>query len=135
MRVLHCKGIFSYDSVTDEYRNNHVSDLLVSSHWTGWSNWVELYTVQFYEMAKGIPESIKKDANRGAAQYAFQTEEDMFTYFDKQVCQRDWVVERTLPNTDFDLGVATSATQNSRCWSSGTSPGNLNGLPMESDRE
>lgn len=85
MRVIHCKGIFSYHEESDEYSNNYRSELLRSDHWTGWSNWVELYTTQFYEMAKGIPESIKKDATRGAAQYAFNTEQDMFTYFDKQV--------------------------------------------------
>ncbi|CZT21188.1 related to O-methyltransferase GliM [Ramularia collo-cygni] len=84
MRVVHCKGIFSYDRASDEYSNNHRSELLRSDHWTGWSNWVELYTSQFYEMAKGIPDSIKKDATRGAAQYAFDTELDMFTYFEKQ---------------------------------------------------
>lgn len=85
LRSLHSNNIFSYDEATDQYANNHVSDLLRSDHWTQWHNWVELYGNEFYDIAKGIPKAVQADAQtRSAAQVVFDTDEDMFTYFQRQ---------------------------------------------------
>ncbi|OTB04090.1 hypothetical protein M426DRAFT_321185 [Hypoxylon sp. CI-4A] len=81
MRVLYNNSIFAYDADTDSYSNNHTSTLLMSNHWTQWRNWVELYGNQFYDMARGIPSSCRKDAVRSPAQIEFDTDESMFKYF------------------------------------------------------
>ncbi|KAI1778790.1 S-adenosyl-L-methionine-dependent methyltransferase [Hypoxylon cercidicola] len=81
MRALHNNSIFSYDAGTDTYENNHTSTLIMSDHWTQWRNWVELYGNEFYDMARGIPPSCKKDATRSPAQINFNTNDSMFKYF------------------------------------------------------
>lgn len=94
LRILHNNGIFSYDAQSDVYANNHTSTLLLRDHWTQWHNWVDLYGNQFYDMARGIPESVRKDTTRWPAQVNYDTDDDMFTYFNKQ----GWVpqLHRTL---------------------------------------
>lgn len=94
LRVLHNNGIFIYNSSEDTYENNHTSTLLLRDHWTQWHNWVDLYGNQFYDMARGIPGSVHKDAVRWPAQINYDTDDDMFTYFNKH----NWVpqLHRTL---------------------------------------
>ncbi|OJD30959.1 o-methyltransferase [Diplodia corticola] len=87
MRVLSSNGIFAYDKSAEEYRNNHTSTLLLSDHWTQWHNWATLYGNQFYDMARGIPDSLQKDATRSPAQINYDTDVDMFNYFKS----RGWV--------------------------------------------
>lgn len=87
LRALYNNGIFEYDEHTGLYGNNHTSSLLRTDHWTQWRNWVELYGNQFYDIARGIPDSTKKDATKSAAQINFDTDLDMFTYFQQQ----EWV--------------------------------------------
>lgn len=94
LKPLYNNAIFGYDSTTSKYFNNHVSELLRSDHWTQWHNWVELYGNQFYDIARGIPESIKEGQNRWGAQINYNTDDNMFTYFQSQ----GWVpqLHRTL---------------------------------------
>jgi len=84
LRVLHNNAIFSYNAFTDTYSNNTTSVLLLSDHWTQWRNWVDLYGNEFYDMARGIPASCRKDAVRMPAQINYDTDTDMFTYFAEQ---------------------------------------------------
>ncbi|RYP04561.1 hypothetical protein DL764_004369 [Monosporascus ibericus] len=84
MRTLRNNGIFSYDAETDSYQNNSVSTLLLSSHWTQWRNWIELYGNEFYDMARGIPVSCKNDVARCPAQVNYDTDDTMFKYFTDQ---------------------------------------------------
>lgn len=94
LRVLYNNGIFDFDPATGTYRNNDASSLLRSDHWTQWRNWVELYGNQMYDMARGIPESTRKHMTRSPAQINFETDANMFAYFQEQ----GWVglLHRTL---------------------------------------
>lgn len=94
MYLLHNNGIFAYEREDDSYSNNFRSELLRSDHWTQWHNWVDLYGNQFYDIARGIPDSLRIETTRSAAQHNYITDDDMFTYFDKQ----GWVpaLHRTL---------------------------------------
>lgn len=91
---LRNNGIFGYDAATGEYANNHVSTLLRTDHWTQWHNWVDLYGNEFYDMARGIPGSVRAGAERWAAQINFDTDMNMFDYFNA----RGWMprLHRTL---------------------------------------
>ncbi|KAI3326354.1 S-adenosyl-L-methionine-dependent methyltransferase [Xylariaceae sp. AK1471] len=84
MRILCNQGIFTYDESTDRYSNSPASSLLASNHWTQWHNWVTLYGTQFYDIARGIPDSIAENASRSAAQINYDTDDDMFTFFRRQ---------------------------------------------------
>ncbi|KAL1604779.1 hypothetical protein SLS60_004319 [Paraconiothyrium brasiliense] len=84
MRTLSNNGIFLYDTHKDSYSNNATSTLLTTNHWTQWRNWVELYGNEFYDMARGLPESLKKDVLRCPAQVNFDTDDSMFKYFTDQ---------------------------------------------------
>ena len=84
LKPLYNNGIFKYDASNDTYAANHVSELLCSDHWTQWHNWVELYGNQFYDIARGIPKSIQSSQTRWAAQINYDTEDNMFTYFQSQ---------------------------------------------------
>ena len=94
LRVLYNNGIFDFDQTTGMYSNNDTSTLLRSDHWTQWRNWVELYGNQMYDMARGIPESTRKHMTRSPAQINFETDANMFAYFQEQ----GWVglLHRTL---------------------------------------
>lgn len=81
---LRNNGIFSYDATTGKYANTHISTLLRSDHWTQWHNWVDLYGNEFYDIACGIPKSVRSDATRWAAQINFDTDLNMFEYFNAQ---------------------------------------------------
>lgn len=81
LRVLHNNGIFSYDASKDVYSNNSTSSLLLSNHWTQWRNWIDLYGNEFYDMARGIPESCRHGVLRMPGQINYDTDKDMFTYF------------------------------------------------------
>ena len=83
MRTLYNDGIFSYDSSTGTYGNNHTSTLLQKNHWTQWRNWVDLYGNEFYDMARGIPSSCTHSM-RNAAQINYNTNDTMFDYFNDQ---------------------------------------------------
>ena len=84
LRPLYNNGIFNYDDDTGLYSNNHTSTLLKSDHWTQWHNWVELYGNQFYDIARGIPSSVHEGNVRWGAQINYDTDKDMFTYFQDQ---------------------------------------------------
>lgn len=84
MRTLINNGIFSHDKVTKKYRNNHVSILLLSDHWTQWRNWVELYGNEFYDMARGIPAACRAGMSRSPAQINYDTDDSMFKFFTDQ---------------------------------------------------
>ncbi|ERF77099.1 hypothetical protein EPUS_09238 [Endocarpon pusillum Z07020] len=94
LRLLYNNGIFTYNAENDSYANNFRSEMLRSDHWTQWHNWVDLYGNEFYDIARGIPASVHKGTTRSAAQHNFDTDDNMFTYFDKQ----EWVprLHRTL---------------------------------------
>lgn len=99
LHVLCCKGIFHYDLRNQSFNNNHISTLLLSSDWTQWREWVTLYGNKFYDIARGIPGSVKKNISRSAAQINFETNENMFTYFQNQ----GW-----LPQHHCTLGAGTT---------------------------
>ncbi|EGE04741.1 hypothetical protein TEQG_08680 [Trichophyton equinum CBS 127.97] len=84
MHVLHNNHIFEYDPASHRYRNNRISALLHTTHWTQWHNWVDLYGNEFYDIARGIPQSIRRDEKKWGAQINFNTSDDMFTYFQAQ---------------------------------------------------
>ncbi|KAF3483159.1 uncharacterized protein GIQ15_02483 [Arthroderma uncinatum] len=84
LRVLHNNRIFEYDAASHRYRNNRISALLHTTHWTQWHNWVDLYGNEFYDIARGIPQSIRRDEKKWGAQINFNTTDDMFTYFQAQ---------------------------------------------------
>lgn len=58
--------------------------MLRSDHWTQWHNWVDLYGNEFYDMARGIPASLKQGTTRTPAQINFNTDQCMFDYFTAQ---------------------------------------------------
>jgi len=60
------------------------SNLLHTEHWTQWHNWVDLYSNEFYDIARGIPKSVRSGEARWAAQINFNTTDNMFTYFQGQ---------------------------------------------------
>lgn len=84
MRTLTNNGIFTYDPESDCYLNNATSTLLTANHWTQWRNWVEVYGNEFYDMARGLPESLKEGVSRCPAQINFDTDDSMFKYFTDQ---------------------------------------------------
>lgn len=92
--ILCNAGIFHYDEATKTYSNSPASSLLGSNHPTQWHNWVRLYGNQFYDIARGIPASLDRDDVRWAAQINFDTDDNMFTFFQAQ----GWVplLHRTL---------------------------------------
>ncbi|GIJ88188.1 hypothetical protein Asppvi_007106 [Aspergillus pseudoviridinutans] len=84
LRVLRNINIFDFDAASGRYRNNRVSALLHTTHWTQWHNWVDLYGNEFYDIARGIPQSIHQNESRWGAQINFETDDDMFTFFQAQ---------------------------------------------------
>ncbi|KAI0390336.1 S-adenosyl-L-methionine-dependent methyltransferase [Xylariaceae sp. FL0594] len=84
MKILCTEGIFTFDESSGHYSNNPASSLLSSTHWTQWHNWVSLQGGQFYDIARGIPESLKANVSRTASQINYDTDEDMFTFFRRQ---------------------------------------------------
>jgi hypothetical protein len=84
MRTLQNNGIFSYSRASDAYSNNSTSNLLLSTHWTQWRNWVDLYGNEFYDMARGLQKSCESEATRCAAQINYDTHDTMFKYFTDQ---------------------------------------------------
>lgn len=86
LRVLACNGIFGYNATTKTFWNNHTSTMLTKDHWTQWHQWVTLYGNQFYDMARGIPESLHKSATRTPAQIHYDTDLDVNAFFK----QRGW---------------------------------------------
>jgi gliotoxin/aspirochlorine biosynthesis O-methyltransferase len=81
MRILYNRGIFAFDANTGLYNNSPASELLLKDHWTQWQAWTDLYGNEFYDMARGIPASVKKGCNRTAAQVNYNTEKTMFEYY------------------------------------------------------
>ncbi|KAK7540290.1 hypothetical protein IWX49DRAFT_592702 [Phyllosticta citricarpa] len=84
LRVLYSNEIFAYDKCKKTYRNNHTSTLLLSDHWTQWHHWATSYANQFYDMARGILGTLQEDAKRTPSQINYDTDMDMFTYFNSQ---------------------------------------------------
>ncbi|KAI1145459.1 O-methyltransferase-domain-containing protein [Nemania diffusa] len=84
LRILCGNGIFHYDEAQERYSNNDASRLLLSDHWTQWHNWVNLYGNQMYDVARGIPESVREDTTKSAAQINYSTDLNMFQYFQEQ---------------------------------------------------
>jgi hypothetical protein len=100
MGVLHNKGIFHWDNDKEMFTNNHVSSLLVTSHWTQWHNWVDLYGNEFYDIARGIPGTLRRGCTRTAAQINFETDQNMFEYF---------IAQGWLPKLHRTLGGSATA--------------------------
>ncbi|EMD58416.1 hypothetical protein COCSADRAFT_350813 [Bipolaris sorokiniana ND90Pr] len=100
LRVLISNGIFAYDKTSKTYTNNATSRLLLSDHWTQWHHWATLYGTQFYDIARGIPSSLRQDAVRSAAQINYNTDVGMFEYFRSQ----GWV-----PQLHATLGAGAAA--------------------------
>ncbi|KJX94161.1 hypothetical protein TI39_contig4213g00002 [Zymoseptoria brevis] len=94
MRLLCSNGVFSFDEDTAMYSNNPRSDLLRKDSSAPWRHWVDLYGNEFYDIARGISQSLQRSTTRSAAQCNFNTDEDMFAYFERQ----GWVprLHRTL---------------------------------------
>ncbi|KAJ0418005.1 O-methyltransferase-domain-containing protein [Aspergillus carlsbadensis] len=94
LRILHNNGIFAYSPEDDTYSNNLTSEMLRTDHWTQWHNWVDLYGNEFYDMARGIPASLKQGTVRTPGQINFDTDENLFDYFTR----RGWLprLHRTL---------------------------------------
>lgn len=94
LHILSTAGIFHRDEMTNSYSNSPASSLLRSGHRDQWHNWARLYGNQFYDIARGIPESTRGDAVRWAAQINYETDDNMFSFFKA----RGWVPElhRTL---------------------------------------
>lgn len=86
LRLLRNNGIFQYHTENATYSNNPTSSMLRSDHWTQWHNWVDLYGNEFYDMARGIPASLKQGTTRTPAQINFNTDQCMFDYFTAQGC-------------------------------------------------
>lgn len=84
LRALYNNGIFEYDETTGLYTNNDASTMLCTDHPTQWRNWVELYGNQFYDIARGIPQCTAQGEDRSAAQINYNTDLDMFHYFQEQ---------------------------------------------------
>jgi gliotoxin/aspirochlorine biosynthesis O-methyltransferase len=84
LRVLYNRGVFEFDAETSLYRNSVASSLLFKDHWTQWRAWTDLYGNEFYDMARGIPESVKKGCHKTAAQINYGTDKTMFEYFRDQ---------------------------------------------------
>ncbi|KAL2869632.1 O-methyltransferase gliM [Aspergillus lucknowensis] len=84
LRLLRNNGIFQYNAENATYSNNPTSDMLRSDHWTQWQHWVDLYGNEFYDMARGIPASLKQGTTRTPAQINFNTDQNMFDYFTDQ---------------------------------------------------
>lgn len=82
--ILESRGIFARESDDDVYSHSPASSLIQSDHWTQWHNWIRLYGNQFYDIARGIPESLKANTTRCAAQVSFDTNENMFAYFNQR---------------------------------------------------
>ena len=61
--------------------------MLRSDHWAQWHNRVDLYGNEFFDIARGISASVHKGTTPSAAQHIFDTDDNIFTYFDKQ----EWV--------------------------------------------
>ncbi|KAI7912417.1 hypothetical protein M0657_005113 [Pyricularia oryzae] len=101
LRPLYTSNIFGYDANTGMYCNNRVSELIRADHRTQWRNWVELYGNQFYDIAAGIPQFLGPGrGTRSAAQHVFDTDDNMFTYFQS----RGWV-----PQLHKTLGAGAEA--------------------------
>ncbi|PVH97233.1 S-adenosyl-L-methionine-dependent methyltransferase [Periconia macrospinosa] len=100
LRVFISNGVFALDETTKKYTNNSTSKLLLTNHWTQWHRWATLYGNQFYDMARGIPSSLQKDAIRSAAQINYDTDLNMFEYFRA----REWV-----PQLHATLGAGAAA--------------------------
>lgn len=94
LRILGSAGVFHLDDATGLYSNTPASTLLLRDHWTQWHNWAQLYGSQFYDIARGIPGAVRRDATRCASQINYDTDENMFSYFSRM----GWVPElhRTL---------------------------------------
>jgi hypothetical protein len=84
LHILSNSGIFYYDETSQKFSNSPASLLLQTDHWAQWGNWVSLYGNQFYDIARGIPDSTRKDATRWGAQINYDTDKNMFTYFQEQ---------------------------------------------------
>lgn len=84
LRVLYNNGIFEYDAASETFSNNHVSVLIRRDHWTGWHNWVDIKGTLGYDIARGITGSMRPDTTRSAAQINYDTDDDIFLYFNAQ---------------------------------------------------
>lgn len=94
LRILSTCGIFHRDNTVESYSNTPASSLLRSGHRDQWHNWARLYGSQFYDIARGIPDSTRGEAARSAAQINYNTDDNMFSFFHA----RGWMPElhRTL---------------------------------------
>lgn len=61
-----------------------MSVLIHRDHWTGWHNWVDIKGTLGYDIARGITGSMRPDTTRSAAQINYDTDDDIFLYFNAQ---------------------------------------------------
>jgi hypothetical protein len=80
LRTLTSIGVFTYDTDTKKYSNNGVSDLILSEHWTKWVYWAKLYPTEFYDMMRFLPDHLKENAVRTAAQCNYNTDQDFYEF-------------------------------------------------------
>jgi hypothetical protein len=81
---LRNNGVFAYDQNTGTYANTHVPTSLHSKNWTQWHTWVDIYGNQFYDIDHGISTSVRSDATLWAAQIHYDTDLNMFEYFNAE---------------------------------------------------
>ncbi len=74
LRLLHNQGIFNFNASANVYSNSPASELLLRDHWTQWWRWTDLYGNEFYDMAQGIPESIRSGQQRTSAQIHYNND-------------------------------------------------------------
>ncbi|KAK5656404.1 hypothetical protein OQA88_4785 [Cercophora sp. LCS_1] len=81
LRLLAGRGNFNLDSATSIYANNASSVLLARDHWTQWWQWTEVYGMEYYGMAEGLPDCLGKDCQRTAAQIYYGNDKSIFQHF------------------------------------------------------
>ncbi|KZF25222.1 putative O-methyltransferase glim-like protein [Xylona heveae TC161] len=80
MRYLLNMGYFNYDTATGRYSNNMVSNLLRRDHWAQWHNWITFYPDEYYDLIKYLPEQVKADEKRTAAELYYKTDKPIYQY-------------------------------------------------------
>ncbi|CBX98940.1 hypothetical protein IAQ61_007452 [Plenodomus lingam] len=80
LRTLTGIGIFNYDKTSKLYSNNATSDLITTAHWSKWVYWTKFYPTEFYDMMRFLPDHIKANASRTAAQSNYNTDMEFYEY-------------------------------------------------------
>ncbi|KAL1614113.1 hypothetical protein SLS56_012182 [Neofusicoccum ribis] len=62
------------------YANSRASTLLTRDHWAQWHRWADLYGTDFFDASRAMPQAVRADERRSAAQLSFGTELSLFDY-------------------------------------------------------